>query len=512
MNLLRRNAVANFLGRAFTALLWVAVTPFVLSRLGPERFGIWSLFFTFLSYLLAFDLGLSSTMTRFVAAKRGSGDGAGLRRTLRKGLGLGLGLGLVWAIFVVVTRGWVVGIFRVPSPIVPETLEALILFALAVLLMFPAQVILGSLQGFERLDLSNLCMAIGVASQVVTLYVGLAAGAGLKAAAVAGVVSQGVTGLLGAGMLRGRLREIPHGEKETGPSWRDLMHFGAALQLAGLLVVVQLQSGKITLGLLGNLAMVSDYEVAFRVANAVGSLPVLIMLSVIPAASHAWERGGGAAVVPLFMSTSRWVYSLAVMTLGMLWLVAPDITRVWLGPEHDRIAFLIRLWVIVYATILVWGPGTAVARGIGIPWLEVWGLTASVIANVGLSLWWVPRYGTAGAIAALGASFGVAVVLFVATFHGSSGMPFRPWLSRAFLPRALVGLSAVALCTWLTAAGPVAEHLPPLGWGHAAAVAVLFLGVFSLVFAPLGDPQRLWHMAWQAMAGVLARRREPAAP
>jgi O-antigen/teichoic acid export membrane protein len=366
---------------------------------------------------------------------------------------------------------------------------------------------MGSLQGFERLDLSNACMVLGVASQVATLCVGLAAGGGLKAAALAGVVGQGVTGLLGVGMLRGQLRGISHDGRDTGPSWRDMMHFGAALQLAGLLTVVQFQSGKITLGLLGNLAMVSEFEVAFRVANAVGSLPVLIMLSVIPAASHAWERGGQPAVVPLFLSTSRWVFSQAVMTLGLLWLLAPDITRLWLGPEHERIAFLIRLWVIVYAIILVWGPGTAVARGIGIPWPEVWGLTASVIVNIGLSLWWVPRHGTVGAITALGVSFLVAVLLFMAMFHRRSRIAFGPWFGREFLPRALAGFLAVALCSWL-ADGPLARILPHLGWSHGVAVTLLFMGTFSLLFAPLGDPQRLWHLVAQATAGVLVRRRE----
>ena len=35
----------------------------------PIRFGIWALFFAFLSYAVAFDLGLQSTMTRFIAAQ-----------------------------------------------------------------------------------------------------------------------------------------------------------------------------------------------------------------------------------------------------------------------------------------------------------------------------------------------------------------------------------------------------------------------------------------------------------
>ena len=73
MSTLRRNAIANLGGRVATAVLWLVATPFVLSKLGAERFGIWSLFFAFNAYLASFDLGVGHTMLRFIAAQRPSG-------------------------------------------------------------------------------------------------------------------------------------------------------------------------------------------------------------------------------------------------------------------------------------------------------------------------------------------------------------------------------------------------------------------------------------------------------
>jgi len=92
---LRRNAIANILGRVGTATLWIAVTPHVLAKLGAERFGIWSLFFAFNTYLLSFDLGVGGTLMRFLAAQRPTGDRPALMRTLRWGLVVALGLGLI---------------------------------------------------------------------------------------------------------------------------------------------------------------------------------------------------------------------------------------------------------------------------------------------------------------------------------------------------------------------------------------------------------------------------------
>jgi hypothetical protein len=183
-----------------------------------------------------------------------------------------------------------------------------------------------------------------------------------------------------------------------------------------------------------------------------------------------------------------------------------------LGPGHDRIAPLIRLWVVAYAAVFAWSPGAAVGRGIGMPWFEVWSLVASLVTMVCVALWSVPRFGTAGAVAALSVAFGAGFVTFVMTFHRRSGIPFWPWLGQEFVPRVVAGSLTVALCSWILAAPPLARHLPPLGWAHGSVVAFLYLTLFSLCFAPLGDTQRLSRTMWQMTAGALARRQgSPAA-
>jgi len=280
--------MANLVGRVTTAVLWVAVTPFVLRHLGAERFGVWALFFAFSGYLTAFDLGIGNTMIRFIAVERASGDRRGLEPTLSSGFKLSLSLGLFWALVVALGRGWIAQAFHVPADMIVETDEALLIFAVGLLLLLPVQVLTGSLQGFERLDLSNLCLFFGVAAQVLALYLGLAAGGGLKEVAVAGLIGQGVTGGLSAIALRIQMGKVASGASGPEPTWRDLMHYGVALQLTNTLGILQLQVGKILLGLLGNLTMVADYELAFRVAGGVASLPILILGAVAPTVTRIW--------------------------------------------------------------------------------------------------------------------------------------------------------------------------------------------------------------------------------
>ena len=49
------DVVLNLAGRAVYVAGWLVVTPFMLGRLGPERFGLWSLLTVVAGIYLAFD-------------------------------------------------------------------------------------------------------------------------------------------------------------------------------------------------------------------------------------------------------------------------------------------------------------------------------------------------------------------------------------------------------------------------------------------------------------------------
>jgi O-antigen/teichoic acid export membrane protein len=477
---LRVNSIANLAGRFVTAVLWVVATPFVYRQLGVERFGIWSLFFAFNAYLLSFDLGVGRTMVRFVAALRGTGNRHALVKTIVWGTWAALGMGLVWAIAMEFARGWISHAFHVPPGLLTEAFDALLIFALGVVIMFPAQSLMATLQGFERIDLSNLCMSLGVLVHVALLYFALKAGYGLRGAAMASAAGQLVSGVVAAVLLRGPIRGVQQRENVEPPRWREMMNFSVALQVLGVLIMLQIQSGRLVLGLMGNLAMVADYELAFRVASAIGGLPILIRDPIIPTISRVWDGEDPNTVRPLFTHSSWWTYTSSAIFLGVLWLTADDAIRVWLGPGHERIADLVRLWVLAYAANLAYAPGVALARGMGLLTFEIWSYAAALATSVGLAVLWVPHQGTIGAVRAVAISYCVGLLVFMGLFHRPGWFfPFWSWFRRDFLPPVLAGCIAVAACELVRAIPRVAAVMPPVGLVRGAILTVLYLGLLG---------------------------------
>lgn len=491
---LRRNAVANVAGRGASALLWVALTPYALDRLGPERFGVWSLFFALGGYVATLDLGMTSGTARFVAVSAARGDRLGATSVLRRSLSLGAAVGLFWCIACLALRGEFVSAFHVPEILAPEVGRSLGWFALSMLAFSITQVLCGALQGFQRLDLSNIAMVAGLAVQGAVLVGGLWMGKGLIATAVAAVCGYAFAGAIAARWVMRAMRALPDAGEGAAPvSWRELLGFGGTLQATAAFAVGQLQVGKVLLGILGQLVWVTQFELGFRVANAVWALPTLIQGAVIPAAAQASVTGAAQDLRVVYQWACRWVFALAGVALAGLWLVAPALMTLWIGPDHPEAIPIARMLAVVFAIATLAGPATAVARGGGWPALETTMIAIAFVLNLGLALWAVPHFGPAGAVLALGVSYALAGAWFLVVFHRRIAIPTAPWLARMAAPRFLLPAVAAAAVAVATSGWVISGRATALPLLAVQSIAYGLLAV--LLLWPTGDPATVMSRA-----------------
>jgi O-antigen/teichoic acid export membrane protein len=436
-----------------------------------------------------------------MAAARG--DRGEARRVVLRSLGIGASLGLVWSVACVLGRDLFVRFFHVPGAWVSEVERSLLVFALSLLLYSTAQVLQWTLMGFQRFDLSNLSILAGLGVNTGVLVAGLAAGWGLLATAVGATAGQLVACLVAAAAVRGRLaRLVDRADAHPGTTWKDLLGFGALVQVSNMLAFGQGQIGKVILGALGRLASVTQFEFAYRVTTALWALSALIQGAAYPAAAHAREVGGADAVRDVYDWICRWVFAVASWLLGALWLIAPPLFVLWLGEPNPTAASVTRWMALAAAMGTLGGPATAVARGAGAPGLEALHYGIAFGANLLLGLWLIPRLGPDGAAISMAVSFALASLCLLLLLHRRLGVSSPAWMLRLAAPRLvpatlLAGLLGLAFSGW------------SVDSRAGALVAVGAQGLaFTILYAALtwatGDPGAVWARgrSWMARLGV----------
>jgi O-antigen/teichoic acid export membrane protein len=490
MSTLRRNASANLLGRAASTVIWILVTPFVLARLGAERFAVWALFFVLGGYAATLDLGMGSVVARYVAMNLANGDPGSARLVIRRSLLVSASLGLLWALGCVLLRADFVRWFHVPAAWAGETRTSLGLFGASLFVFSFTQLFQSSLIGFQRLHVSNLCFVAGLVVNVAVLVAGLRAGYGLMAAAAAAIAGHSVAAVLSALAVRGSLRDLGPARPVAPATWRELLGFGGIVQVTNGLIAGQAQVGKVLLGLFGRLAWVTQYEIGFRVANALWSLPTLIQAALLPAIAEASVGGDAGRVRELYLWTCRWAFTLAGWLLGGLWALAPAVLQLWLGKGGSESVVVARLLAAAFVVAIVAGPASIVARAHGWPGLETWFFGIAFALNLALGLVLVPKWAAAGAALAAAVSFALAGLWLLLVLHRRIGVGSARWFLGVALPR--IGPAVVAAA----AVAPLMARWATRSRGEAF-VAVLVLGaaftlLYGLLLLPCGDPAAVW--------------------
>ncbi|MFM7232682.1 MAG: oligosaccharide flippase family protein [bacterium] len=490
---LRRNSLANVASRTLSAMAWVAVTPWVLQVMGPERFGVWALFFALAGSAAAMDLGVMPTVTRFVALAATRGESAGLHGVLRRATLAALALGAGWVLVAWAGGAWFVGAFRVPEDMRLETLAALTWFGWSLAALTFGQVWQGALHGVQRLDLANLAWIVGLVAHLAVLGVGLASGHGLLAAAWGSLVGHLLMAIVSWAAC---LRHLPRRDegRDTG-SWRDFGGYGGAVQLSNLLVIAQMQGGRVLLGLLGGLSAVTVFELAFRVANTLWSPAVLMQGALVPAAASASADGAVGPLADLLRWGLRWMCMLGSFAMGGVWVAGGPFLRLWLGPDAAIDRTTLPLLALAFAVATPALAVSALARGAGRPGLEGAFFGLAAVVQVVAACLVVPQAGATGAALALVVSFALSAAVLLVRAARWLEVPLVATLARHALPHMLpAALAALAVLlgarVWAVA-DPWAAFLVPVA---------AYLVLWSLLALLPGDTQVLWRRA-RAWAG-----------
>ena len=252
----------------------------------------------------------------------------------------------------------------------------------------------GVLLGLERFSDESLVV---IGDRVVTLAAVAAAlwmGANLVGVCAAFVVARMMS--VAGGFILAHRQVGPPKPAFERDIWRDLQI--NALPFGAFVVVLNVYNyvDTLFLGAMRGVAETGLYGEAYRLYEGFTYAPAILASVLIPRLSHLWavDRVAHARLVRRSLAGTA---LLALILGGAVWLLAPMLLTLAFRPDAVAavsalrilaagLVFIFTIWILHAAAISVFGQQLMLRTTI-----------IGVIANTGMNLWWIPRYGRDGA-------------------------------------------------------------------------------------------------------------------
>jgi O-antigen/teichoic acid export membrane protein len=462
----------SYFGTLAEGAVFLLLTPFLLRRLGPAAYGVWTLGITLADWLQLLDFGLREAVLKFSAAHQARSDRSSIRRLAETALTLYAGLGVL-ALAVGLSLAWIAVPILVEDRAAWGDLRgALVILSVSAMLSYPLGLSGSLLEGLLRFDLLNLIRFVHSIVRLSLIVLALQFEHGVVGVACAELVSRMTLHAM-------RWRALATTYPEVLPRFgfhrselSRLVHFGV---WNGVRYVVEVATSRLfepLLSMFAGLPAVGAFYAGRRLATMPAEAIVPLAAVLFPLASELDASGREAALRDSLVKASKFAWTLALPLAMLLSLGAGPIQANWLGGRAPEAVGVLQVFAGAFVLTAASLPSESILLGIGRARLLAGSgiAQASITLLVGVPL--TASYGAKGLAwgAFVGVLFGQAIVQIGAAAP-ACGLPLGRFLRQAFLPGALAALPVGAVLWWTRDAVASGGLAALAAWGSGGLVA-----------------------------------------
>ncbi len=344
---LRSNVILNMAGQGIPLLVAVAAIPFVTRGLGPERFGVLALAWTFIGYFALFDLGFGRSLTQRVAELIGE-EREGEVPAIAWTAGVAtFALGILGAAAILLLAGPLVhSILRIPPELVDESLRTLQVLGLSLPFALSTNALRGILEAYHRFGLVTLVRAPVGAFMFVGPLVVLPFTIRLDVV-VGVIVAVRVLGWVVHGWLCVYVN--PRLAQPRLPRWKgaeSLFRMGGWLTVSNIISPVLQYADRFLIGAVVSMSALAYYTTPSEIVVRVLAGPVAIAGVFFPAFAATF-RTEPRRTSELFSTSVRAVLLILFPIVLALFVWAEPGLRLWVGPDFAREGTAVARWLLV---------------------------------------------------------------------------------------------------------------------------------------------------------------------
>jgi len=429
-----RNTFYNAIARVLGMLISFFLTPYILSHLGVEYFGIWSIVWVLTGYLGLLDLGLGTSFVRYTSLYYARGEKENLRKMMNSGLFFYMVVNTFLLAAVLIFSKPIIHFFNLPAEFKEKAALAMLLGVVSLGLSNLFNVFNSILYGLQRLDLSfKIGVLVSIPLVIGTIFV-LESGYGLIGLMynyifaslflllAGGIATYWILGeIWKIGLIYIRVSML-----------KKLFRFGLTLQLSQLSQMVSFHYDKMLISHFLGVAQVTYYEIGSKLTLMMRSLPAFMTSAITPAASEMEIKRGLDKVWELYSRGTKYLLIAGIPLFLFITLEAREVIFIWIGKDYQLSTNVVRILSLGFFLNFICSMASSVTWGIGKVDLELKRGFLTIALNLILSLVLIMKFGFIGA--AIGTSFSLLIGslyflwLFKDSFKKSSGEILLPFL------------------------------------------------------------------------------------
>jgi O-antigen/teichoic acid export membrane protein len=392
-----KNVGSSWFSLGINVAVGILLSPFILHRLGDTAFGIWVLIFSITGYYGLFDLGIRSSIVRYVSKSVATGDREELGKLINTSLFIYGCVGLLSLLVTLVVAFRIDQWFRIPPEFHATAQWLLVLVGASVALGFPLGIWGGFLEGLQNFYISNWTNTITTLVRAWLIVVALNHGYGLLMIAI---ITMGLP-LLGSilrGVLALRLCPVPFGMKYVNrETFRQIANYSGVTFMIMVAGRLKFKTDELVIGTFMSAAAITYFNIGARIVDYAGQVVTALSQIFVPMASESDARGEMVRLRKIFLVGNRVCGFTIFPVCVILLILGRSVIEVWVGRKYVATSYPV-LVIMILCSTLWFAQGASGRILFGMSKHGTWAKVTLIegISNLVLSIILVRPYGIVG--------------------------------------------------------------------------------------------------------------------
>lgn len=409
-----RNVSSNWVALATNVLVGIFLSPFILHRLGDAAFGIWVLIFSITGYYGLFDLGIRSSVVRYVSKAKASGDLNYASKVISTSLFSYTCIGAFTFLITVLASVYVNKVFHVEAPFQSAARLLLLMVGSAVSLGFPLGVSSGVLEGLQKFDVLSGTNIASTLVRAALIVVALHRGHGLLMAAFITVTLPLLTSVVRTAVAA-RLLPVPLGMKYVDRATvREMAGYSGTMMIMIVSARLRFKSDSIIIGTFLSSVAITYFNIGSRIVDYAGEVVESLAQIFVPMSSHSHTLGDMDRLRKIFVAGNRFCALTIFPICAILIILGRSVIEAWVGQRYVAQSYPVLLILLISTTlILAQAASGRVLLGMGRH--GTWAMVTLIegIVNIVLSVLLVRPYGIVGDAIGTAAPLAATAIFFL---------------------------------------------------------------------------------------------------